>query len=125
MKRRIEAVREEPMSLKIGIPLVSSNIVNIQNKNLLDKRESNSSRPLSSVLLGNGSNKVLQRPDTTLNSREKEPSFTSEAINKDNVKIFVDVEQRVELIPEGSRLVDEYYLELKLRKLSFNIISQR
>lgn len=125
MRERIENVRDDNKSLKIGIPLVSSNIVNIQNKNLLDKRESNSGRPLSSVLLGNGNNKVLLRPNTIPYRRAKEASFTSETIKKEGIEIYVDLEQRAELIPEGSRLVDEYYNELDIHKISYNIISKK
>ena len=59
-------------------------------------------------------------------SREKESSYTQYHTNKNkDCPIFVDSDQRKEIIPEGSLYTDKYYYELQERGIDFRITSAR
>jgi len=62
----------------------------------------------------------------TMNSREKEPSYTDCHINKNKeCPIFVDSGQRKEFIPEATLYINKYYLELQKYGKPEGIVSER
>lgn len=109
------------------MPLDNSNKNKENNNQIKRKRHDEDTISLASYIVKSDGGNWLN-PDAKLNKVagiEKRGSYTSEHIYVDAWKIFIDVDQRKNVIPRGASLVDEYYRLLDMENQPYGILLEK